>query len=1310
MVTGASLVSDHELVLILAPQYSKAADALALPELARRQGVTAQSASLVSPASSADQAFQGRAWVLDLDPGTNLDMAAVRLREDPRVLYAGPNHLLPATQLTPNDSLFPQQYALASARVPEAWEQSDGTGILIAIIDTGVELDHPDLVNQIAVNAAEANGLPGVDDDGNGFVDDVRGFDFTDVPGYPGDGDYLFRDPDPSDDVGHGTEVAGVAAAERDNGIGIAGVAPGARILPVRAGFHTTLPFIAALLQEDDAAAAILYAADRGAKVVNLSFGDVIDAPLIRHAVRYARERGVLVVASSGNTGADHPFFPGSYPGVLVAGASTRNETRADFSTYGQDLDLLAAGVGVYTTDLGGTYRTATGTSFSAPMTSGVAALVWSAHPEWNADEVAWAIRLGARRDEPGWQPGSGWGLLDAATAVSTTEPPPVVQIESHPPDGLERGIRGTIAAPDLLDWSLSALPETAAVQGALADEQVLVSNGTRQVLNDSLAAFSPPAGREGFWVFRLIAHTRERGVIEERSRAFLPAPFAHADSIVVEAQADSAGWSLAAWWSSPERQQGALRLFGPDVVERFAVEAALGRHHGVRLEAPVPAGPSTLDVLGRSGETLPFEFLSERPVVIPPFLTAWDAQRGVDFPPGTPMPHVLDQDGNGFPEVFVEAPPSGNGYGFVKEYEVTGPGAVVERGSSDPLFRGIPVDAADTDHDGRLELVVFRLDGWDVWEASTSSGFPDQLIHHETDTRPVRFVDGPGARGLLVVAGGALRLLGQDGSEEFALLSQSGTGLSDLQAQAAIGDYDGDSKDEVAIPNQDGDIVIFQLSDNSLSLEGTIHGPVPFEPALATVSGAFPGSDLVTVERDPPFPNQEGDLDRASTRLRRWRWNGATYQTLSTLAFAGMVSPGHIQLVVNGYTIWLRRDRWFDAVTFSGDDLAWRGRLYASSLPRVDGFTLLLTVDDGMFWIGTSAGFPSEELVLNGHFPFLSGQPFGVLSASTGVEGLDVVLGWDPYDCVFFSVMRNGNIRGSYPLTVNGNQASDTIAMGEVVHYTLSNVSCGTRTLDVLGRPIEPLVPRWEKSEIALDFSTPLRRGPLPEVLLRIANRLETPRAVHLYKEGKELLVVPGKEAPDSVIVIGAWQEDGLPLGGTLRSAAAVPPFPGESSPTVIADVRYEPAGYVLHVTLGGDSLACGGTLVLLPENIFFPISVPLRSFDLALGQPLGSGVHTLELQAPCVPENGSSRTFRVGRAMYPNPVRPGQNVVVEGIEPGTRIAFYDLNGQERLAWRATGITEIRSLDALAPGLYLVRFESTDGKTLGIEKLAIIR
>jgi subtilisin family serine protease len=1243
---------------------------------------------------SADLAFKGHAWVLELDAGADLDGAALRLQQDPQVLYAGPNHLLPVTEITPNDSLFSQQYALASARVPEAWETTDGAGILIAIIDTGVELDHPDLQNQIAVNAAEANGLPGVDDDGNGFVDDVRGFDFTDVPGYPGDGDYLVRDPDPSDDVGHGTEVAGVAAAERNNARGIAGVAPDARILPVRAGFHTTLPFVAALLQEDDAAAAILYAADRGAKVLNLSFGDVIDAPLIRHAVRYARERGALVVASSGNTGADHPFFPASYPGVLVPGASTRNETRADFSTYGQDLDLLAPGVGIYTTDLGGTYRTSTGTSFSAPMTSGVAALVWSAHPDWNADEVAWAIRLGARRDEPGWQPGSGWGLLDAAAAVQTQARPPVIQIESHPPDGLEPGIRGTLAAPDLLNWNLSVLPESSAVTGFGEGERALVTGSTRQVLNDSLAGFTPPSGEEGFWVFRLVAHTRERGVIEERSRAFLPAPEARADSIVVEAQADSAGWSLAAWWSSPERQQGALRLFGADIVDRFAIEPALGRHHGVRLDAPLPAG--TLDILARSGETQPFTLLSELPVTPPRVVKDWAAARNANFPSGTPMATVLDRDENGFPEVFVETPPSGNLYGFVKEYEVTEPGVVTERGASDLLFRGIPVDAADSDHDANLELVVFRLDAWDIWESSTPSGFPDHLLHQEIGTRPVRFIDA----GLLVVTGGSLRLVNKDGS----VLSEASSGGPDLEADAAIGDFDGDAREEIAIPNQDGSIAIFELSGTDLQFETLLHGPVRFEPVLVALANGL-RTDLVTVERDPPFPNQEGDLDRAATRLRLWDWDGAGFRTTSTLAFAGMISPGHIELFAKNYQLWLRRDRWFDAVALE-DSLVWRGRVFASKLPRVDGFTLAPVSGMDLIWIGTSAGSPSEDVIFARDFAYVVAGPLEVRQAAAGTQGLDVVLGWEE-NCGG-TLARSGDVRGTYPLTIVNRSARDTVAIGESVRYTFSGGGCGPR--DVFGRPIESLQPRWEKSEIALDFATPLRRGPLPEVLLRIGNRLEPPRAVHLYKDGKQLLVVPGKDAPDSIIVIGAWQVDGLPLGGSVRSAAQVPPYPGEMSPAVLADVRYDPALHVLHVTLGGDSLACDPTFVLQPENRSFPETVHSGSFDLALGGSLASGVHTLEAHGSCIAEQGSSRTFRVGRAMYPNPVGPGQDVVVEGIEPGDRIALYDLNGQERLSWRATGNTETRSLDVLAPGLYLVRFEGTDGKTLGIEKLAIIR
>ena len=749
-------------------------------------------------------------------------------------------------------------------------------------------------------------------------------------------------------------------------------------------------------------------------------------------------------------------------------------------------------------------------------------------------------------------------------------------------------------------------------------------------------------------------------------------------------------------------------------MVERFAIEAALGRHHGVRLEAPLPAGVRTLDVMARSGETLPFLLLSERSVIVPPLVTQWDAERSDDFPAGTPMPHVLDQDGNGSPEVFVETPPNGNTYGFVNEYEVTGPGTVVERGSSEPLFRGIPVDAADIDQDGNLELVVFRLDGWGIWEASTPSGFPDQLLHQETGSRPVRFLDLSGVSGLLVVSGSSLRFVNLDGS----VILQASSGGPDLEAQAAIGDFDQDGKNEIAVANQDGDVAFFELSGTTLSFDTMLHPPVPVEPALAAVPDVLQGQDLVTVERDPPFPNQEGDLDRAATRLRRWRWDGAAYQSISTLAFSGKISPGRIQLLANGSDLWLRRDRWVDLVraepwvypeTTLGL-LLWYGRIYASALSRVDGFALVPARGVTRQWIGTSAGPPSEDLVLHGHSPSRPAESPEVLSAGAGVQGLDVVLGWNPNLCASSFVVRNGNVRGTYALTVNGDRANDTIAMGESVRYTLSGPLCVPRSRDVLGRPIEPLVPRWEKSEIALDFQTPLRPGPLPEVLLRIGNRLEPPRAVHVYKEGKELLVVPGKEPPDSVIVIGAWQTDGLPLGGSVRSAAAVPPYPGEVSPTVLADVRYDAALHLLHVTLGGDSLACDPTFVLEPEDRSFPETARSGSLDLHLDSALASGVHTLQLQGACVDEQGSARSFRVGRAMYPNPVKNGQEFVVEGLEAGSRVAFFDVNGQERLSWQATGVEQRGLLDALAPGLYFVRFESAEGKTLAIEKLAVIR
>lgn len=235
-------------------------------------------------------------------------------RQKEQVVYIQPNHRLPVDQAALNDSLFAAQWGIRAVAGPEAWKVTTGSpAVPIAVIDTGIDYHHPDLRGRLWVNQAEdrnGNGvldaadLNGIDDDGNGFVDDVIGWDFTDTQIFIDGGDYRDRDNDPMDENGHGTAIAGIIGARAGNGIGIAGLAYGCPIMNLRAG--TSFGF----LEEDDVAAAIVYAVKNGARVINMSFGDVVVSPMLRDVIRYAYERGVVLVASSGNSASDTPHYP----------------------------------------------------------------------------------------------------------------------------------------------------------------------------------------------------------------------------------------------------------------------------------------------------------------------------------------------------------------------------------------------------------------------------------------------------------------------------------------------------------------------------------------------------------------------------------------------------------------------------------------------------------------------------------------------------------------------------------------------------------------------------------------------------------------------------------------------------------------------------------------------------------------------------------------------------------------------------------------------------------------------------------------
>lgn len=329
----------------------------------------------------------------------------------------------------PNDSLLTQQWALNKIKALDAWDITQGSpNILLAVIDTGIEYNHPDLKNKIFLNQGERgidqNGRDkhsnGIDDDNNGFIDDFMGWDFTDRFGFPFDssaGDYLDWDNNPFDDHGHGTYIAGIAGAETNNISGIAGAAPNVKILNIRAfdpnGYG----------EEDDVAAAILYAVLMNAKVINMSFGDNSFSMVLRDVIRYAHSQNLILISSAGNSASSAPHYPSGYSEVICVGNSTINDVVAASSNWGSTIDLVAPGTNILTTGKNNNYLSINGTSASAPFVSAAAALILS-RSNFSNEEVKQILKSTTDDiGESGWDLKSGAGRLNIFRALSVLAP-----------------------------------------------------------------------------------------------------------------------------------------------------------------------------------------------------------------------------------------------------------------------------------------------------------------------------------------------------------------------------------------------------------------------------------------------------------------------------------------------------------------------------------------------------------------------------------------------------------------------------------------------------------------------------------------------------------------------------------------------------------------------------------------------------------------------------------------------------------------------------------------------------------------------
>lgn len=788
-----------------------------LKTLSKRLGAVTIS-PIFSPATPAGQHPQlRRNYLIRFPTGWALEPLQQRYERHAAIEAVEKNRLNQlCAETAPNDPSYTEQWNLTLLNMPQAWEIERGKPqITVAVVDSGIATQHLEFRERLWENVNEIPGN-GIDDDRNGYIDDRNGWDFSDAPTLLGGGDWTERDNAPEDETGHGTHVSGIIAAAVNNGIGVAGITQNCRLMPVRVSFKFGG---GTYIQNDDAAAAIVYAADNGAQVINMSWGDTVRASIIEDAIEYAYQRGCVLVSAAGNSAILGSYYPAALKNVISVAGLGRERQMYDSSNFGATVNIAAPAEEILSTSLNDGYQTRSGTSMAAAHVSGVAALVLSANP--HATNIEVQEKLIATAKPLFITEFVGAGSLDAhAALVSST--PFIAQIDTQrtSQQTLESieilgSAGGTEFTEYWLEYGIGELPNLWFPLGTVQ---------TKPKLNACLHKWDTSTLAEGRYTLRLSVKLTD----EDIKRVKTVVDVRHKSPLIL--RHESHPWLVGnrldsvVIWQTAELTTGKVEILTADGnVDRtihsdaenllhIANLSDLGISQGIytyRLVVQNRAGFQHID--DNNGKLYRIEV---RDAAIHPSSLSQvaSADRGLHA-----IVSPVDINGNGRLELFaVEI-----GAGTAQIFEIT------DNNTYDQIFAFtesfLPWAAADTDDDGLIEILGNVSGTTFLLEQPAQGEFPTKRIWEAQGdwSRTIVDADADGIPEIFARndATNSISVYEADGDNNhsiIATLENPTVGNNGISANFATGDFDGDGRTEILVGDDDGELFIYEATGNN--------------------------------------------------------------------------------------------------------------------------------------------------------------------------------------------------------------------------------------------------------------------------------------------------------------------------------------------------------------------------------------------------------------------------------------------------------------------------------------------------------------